>query len=660
MSLFTYESISVKSIVIISTYIIGSLSLIAAIPYMDIPYTSCIIVMLLLSLYREYRKFSIPRAFLTIISCAVILFFFVILDVNNFVVQLIEVLLILLGIKFLESKAVRDFMQIYAIALLVLAALGLLIPTLIYALYILLFVTVLSLTLVFLTYYSEDTELVLSRKTARAILSRCAWIPLFAIPASMIIFFILPRSQFPFLSFLNRPDEARTGFTDVVRLGGVQNIQEDTGIIFRASCRKLAEQDVYWRGMTLDYFDGVAWRTSQNRHSDVSFLNPLKAAGPTVKQLIYLEPYQNTYYFGLDKPLDVSLRRVRKFSDLTITAPFPIGRRVRYEVTSLLSDTIRQETVDRARYLQTPASLSPKIVSLAKTITRNGNPEETIGRLLRYLNDGQYTYSLRGLPVTGKPLETFLFESRRGNCEYFASTLALLLRISNIPSRLVGGYRGGYYNDVGGYYIVPQSHAHVWVEAFVEGKGWLRLDPTPAAPDGSLKRNAFTELRVIFDTINYFWNTVVINYSLEQQISLSRHFVRAFDSPYTFRLHRLRGTVWYFIWCIAGICTLLWITMFVLRRKKSREQYIAVRFLRTLERSGYRKKPGQGLEEFVSCIVDEQLKERALTFVHEFEKFYYTDTPIESSDMVVLKSMLKEIGRSTAPDVSSGEGHHYR
>ena len=74
------------------------------------------------------------------------------------------------------------------------------------------------------------------------------------------------------------------------------------------------------------------------------------------------------------------------------------------------------------------------------------------------------------MPLTTHPVEDFLFKYRYGNCEYFASAMAVMLRMSGIPSRLVGGYRGGYYIEVGKYYLIPEKNAHVWVEAYIDNK----------------------------------------------------------------------------------------------------------------------------------------------------------------------------------------------
>ena len=363
---------------------------------------------------------------------------------------------------------------------------------------------------------------------------KCLWIPILAIPLSVVMFAILPRSQYPLLDFLNRPDKAKTGFTDNVRLGEVSDIQEDTSIIFRATMEKIDEIDLYWRGITLDYFDGTSWKgTAKKPYLESTSYRP-RINGKNVKQTIYLEPYHNSYYFGLDKPLFVAQRHVKKLTDFTFTAPVDIERKIRYEVTSIISDTIYEEQIDENRYLQIPERISQEIITLTKSLAADKDKGKTVENLFRYLNNGHYQYSLRGLPVTKNPLDNFLFTSKYGNCEYFASALSVMLRVADIPSRMVGGYRGGYYNEVGKYYLVPQKNAHVWVEAFIPQRGWIRLDPTPASADTfALPRegNIFLRMSIFFDTINYYWNTVVINYNLEKQMSIARTVMKGLKKP---------------------------------------------------------------------------------------------------------------------------------
>ena len=558
---------------------------------------------------------------------------------------MMEALLILLGIKFLEQKQVRDYMQIYAISLFLLSGLGLVMPSILFLVYILLFIVLLSIAFIFLTYYAQDPNLEFTQQTVKKMVLKCLWIPILAIPLSVVMFAILPRSQYPLLDFLNRPDKAKTGFTDNVRLGEVSDIQEDTSIIFRATMEKIQEMDLYWRGITLDYFDGTSWKTTTKKPYIESASYRPRINGKNVKQIIYLEPYHNSYYFGLDKPLFITQRRIRKLADFTFTAPVYIERKIRYEVTSSISDTIYEEQIDENMYLQIPENMSQKITTLTKTLTAGKDKGRTIENLFRYLNSGQYKYSLKGLPVTKNPLEDFLFTSKYGNCEYFASALSVMLRIAGIPSRMVGGYRGGYYNEVGKYYLVPQKNAHVWIEAFVPQRGWVRLDPTPASADtfafpreGSL----FLKMSIFFDTINYYWNTIVINYNLERQLSIARTVIRGLKKP-SLRLSIQRRQLAISLIIIAIAVFVAFKMKSLLLNKKTEEMKMVSRFLKSMGRAGYKKTGSQGLEEFVSFIEDKDLKNSAYRFVTDFEKIFYKDKKLDRQDIKNLKNIIKDI-----------------
>jgi hypothetical protein len=273
------------------------------------------------------------------------------------------------------------------------------------------------------------------------------------------------------------------------------------------------------------------------------------------------------------------------------------------------------------------------------------NKEKTIENLFRYLNNGQYQYSLKGLPVTENPLDDFLFTSKFGNCEYFASALSVMLRVAGIPSRMVGGYRGGYYNEVGKYYLVPQKNAHVWVEAFLPHKGWVRLDPTPASADtfafpreGSL----FLRISIFFDTINYYWNTIVINYNLERQLSIARIVIRGLKKPSVPLSIQSRQLAIYLIIIAIAVFMAFHIKSLLLN-KKTEEMKMLSRFLKTLGQKGYKKTGSQGLEEFVFVIENKELKTIAYHFVTDFEKIFYKDKKLDRQDIKNLKSIIENI-----------------
>lgn len=264
--------------------------------------------------------------------------------------------------------------------------------------------------------------------------------------------------------------------------------------------------------------------------------------------------------------------------------------------------------------------------------------------LFSFLQRGAYAYSLEDLPVSEAPLEAFLFVTKRGNCEYFASSLAVMLRMAGIPARLVGGFKGGHYNPAGKYYLVSQRNAHVWVEAYLPDLGWLRLDPTPAAAavaSHPLNRQVFLQLRLLLDTFNYYWHKVIIDYDFTRQVQMVnaiRERISRSDLHFTPDLASLRNIS-------VGIglffaCSLLLWALFVAGRQRRKERLLAG-FLRRMAAHGYAKSPHEGLGEFLVRIDREDLKARARPFVEDFQQVYYRDREFTRKTIQGLRGHLK-------------------
>jgi len=637
------QKINIETIVKVITYLTSIIGFTAIFNHVNIFFSITFSVLLMLSLYLEHnREFYLPRWVLNILSVAVIILSIYRFNISDLVAQIVEALLMLLAIKLLEDKKFRDYMQIYAITLFLLAGLGLLSLDIAFSIYLFILVILLTISIVLLTYYSQDPTLELSRDMVIKIIVKSMYIPLLAIPLTVVMFVILPRTHYPIFNFLNRADKAKTGFTDNVRLGSVSGIQEDSSAILRVNMERIDDNSLYWRGVVLDHFDGISWKSSQ-KHV-VSIAKPVDIKGKRIIQTVYLEPYENIYLFALDKPVFISLRGMKKNTDFTYTSSGFIERRTRYDAVSIVSDTISDETIDEKTYLQVPENMSEKIMNLVRDLIIGKEKEEDIRLIHSFLNNGSYKYSMENLPVSKTPLEDFLLKVKHGNCEYFASAYAVMLRIAGIPSRLVGGYKGGYYNDMGGYYLVPQKNAHVWVEAFVKNKGWVRIDPTPAGIEvfsSPLKRSLLFRLNLFLDTINYYWFAFVINYNFEKQLSMLNSIRTVFKKPsIQFILTKDKITK-YGIPALVVIIMLAgcYIVLMGIRREAAEKRLLSV-FLNKMEKQGYKKSRSQGLEEFVSTIPDEKIRKLSLKFVIEFEKRFYHDQTFKDSHIKKLKSMI--------------------
>ncbi len=631
----------IETIVIFITYLVSVLAFLSIVNEIDSLYSIVFCLLFAISLYFEYRRsFRIPRLLLTTLSLAIVVFTLYRFDMRELVTQMLETLLVLLVIKLLEEKKIRDHMQVYAITLLLLSGSGLLSLNIAFFVFYLILILLLTIGSILLTFYAHDQDLVLSGNTIVTIVIKSLLIPLFAIPLTFLMFLILPRTQYPLLNFLNRPDKARTGFTDQVRLGTVSDIQEDSTIVFRANMEKIDEKDLYWRGVVLEYFDGKGWTSIKKQPAPRSFQG--RFSGKSVKQTIYLEPYGSTYLFSLDRPVFVAGQNVKKFHDLTYSSAGYTDSRLKYEAIAILGDSMLDDTVDKARYLQIPRNLSPKITKLAKSLAMESH-DKTIQAIVSYLRNDAFSYSLKSLPASKNPLEEFLFEAKSGNCEFFASALAVLLRVNGIPARFVGGYRGGYFNDVGQYYLVPQKYAHAWVEAYSKQKGWVRIDPTPAVLYGSASLASgmsFHKFSILMDTLNYYWYAIVINYNLEKQFSIALKLRSKLRKPHINL--SFKGDIvlkWVVILLIiAGTGVVVYII--IKRRSKPPEQKALTSFLKKMGKLGYQKKASQGLEEFAQTVRDEKIRHSALIFTRHFQEIYFRDKVFTESDIQNLRRMI--------------------
>jgi transglutaminase-like putative cysteine protease len=625
------------------TYLSGLIGFLSVVRYISPVYSAIFVMLGLLSVYFERTGFfRIPRWSLNTAAMAVILFSFMRLNLKDPVTPAVEGLLILLSIKFLEEKQFRDYMQIYAIAVFLLSGSALLSIDLAFSIYFLILMFIIAVSIVLLTYYSQDPEMELPKTTVIKIVLKSLLIPLISIPTTLFLFITLPRTSHPFFSFLNRAESAKTGFTDKVRLGQVSGIQEDAAAILRVNMDKVDPRHLYWRGIVLDYFDGASWKSLRSEEPEQEII----LTGAKVRQTVFLESYGNKYVFALDKPVYIELKEARQAGDLTFGMPKNIEKRLKYEAESILTDVIPQSGIDEERYLQLPQDISPEIKDMVKGLVSGKNTDESAQVIIKFLKDGNFKYSLQKLPISETPLEDFLFKHKYGNCEYFASAMAVSLRIAGIPARLVGGYRGGYYNDTGRYYLIPQKNAHVWVEAYLNG-AWMRFDPTPASVEDFVsprKKSLLFRMRLFGDLVNYYWNALVINYDLEKQFSLFQKITQGLRSP-AFNLTLDRDKLVKYFAGAAVIAAILFSVYALLFRRKSDEERLISLFLNRMQKRGYIKNKSQGLEEFAAGIKEEGLKKQAHSFIVEFERYFYKDKKLTKEEIKRLREIISKIDK---------------
>jgi protein-glutamine gamma-glutamyltransferase len=356
---------------------------------------------------------------------------------------------------------------------------------------------------------------------------------------ALSIFFILPRMQLGYLSELN-PGKTQhvSGFSQKVTLGEIASIEENSDVAMRVRVSPdNPDQSLpyYWRGISFDHYDGTTWSTGYpgNRFlsRDAAGLYNVSTSPVDPSQLItqefYLAPLDTRIVFGMDRVMKLKgdLGEVSRDTNGSLMA---MSRPQHYEVLSRLNRPSRAQlnSADRSaiperirRYhLQLPRH-SLRIEQLALSITEDLSTQlDKVNAVEKYLQKN-YQYSLTGITQDSKdPVAKFLFETKKGHCEYFSTSMVLLLRHLEIPSRIVNGFLQGEYNDIGGFYVVRNSDAHSWVEVYFDGM-WVPFDPSPRPEIAAANSEKFNiDFSKIMESVKFFWDRYILIFSGQDQV----------------------------------------------------------------------------------------------------------------------------------------------
>lgn len=446
--------------------------------------------------------------------------------------EMVHFLLALQAVKLLAPKKGRDWLQLYLLSFFSLLASSALSVEISFAIVFVcyLFAAPWVLVLFHLKTATEaagrnpdlDTRL-LSWSLFRLVGS----IDVVLLALTAFFFLSFPRLSAGFFGNAWATGSAATGFSDRLALGEVAEIQKNNAVAMRVSIDQPGRQggeEFYWRGVALDLFDGRKWQKSRAdsvplRRQGETFLvgEAVADTASLIRQSITLEPSGSAALFTLGGPVAISGRFPALFQDPlgNLRAAYPFPFQISYEALSYPA-AVRQARGPTSGSLQLAAA-DPRIAQLSHRIADAVRGDLNKARALEHYLRENYRYSLKDLPAgDGEPLALFLFEVRQGNCEYFASALAVMLRMLGIPSRVVNGYLGGEWNPYGEYYLVRQSSAHSWVEAYFEGQGWTTLDPTPPVPRRS-GENLFSSFTHFVDFLRMRWHRHVVNFSFIDQ-----------------------------------------------------------------------------------------------------------------------------------------------
>jgi len=443
------------------------------------------------------------------------------IDRQNLVDPVLNMVVLLLGVRLLTAKQGRHFLQIFLLAGFALAGSTLVSLSLLFLPAMVLLVCGITYGLVLLCYLQADPQLRLERRPYAILLRTTLLLPAGSLLLSLLFFFILPRTEHPLWNFLNPASlTGGVGFADEVRPGSVSETAADSRIAFRAEAPELAPEDLYWRGTVLETLVDSTWSRTELAETGP----PLVEGGRTLEVTLFPAVDTGRVLITLDVPTVLQRKaRTSVRRDGVYTLPGNEKRPRSYTVRSSVGGRLREPESTRGNWLDLPPSIAPRgRARVAQLVPADGDRQNRITAVQSFFRAQQLTYATQNLPVGGDPVDTFLFESKRGYCEHFASAFAVLLRAAGVPSRLVGGYYGGDYNPLGGYYLVGERSAHVWVEALLDDGRWQRYDPNQLAArfeSGLLAgHNPLPQWRQLADAIDYYWVQAVVTLDFARQL----------------------------------------------------------------------------------------------------------------------------------------------
>lgn len=629
--------IAIKSLAAIFTYIISLCGIIPIFPWLSPFPQGVLIVGFFAGLWQEKMAvWPIKPWMQNIAIIPVFVYYSFQFSYANAVQPVTSLLAIMLAVRLLGEKTVRHTLQIYALSMFCLASSSLFDLRPLFLIYLGLLLFLVALALVLLTFQNQDSSMTVTGSELRRILLFGLLMPLGALPLLLLFFPILPRTQMPLWHFLSPPSAKSSGYTDSVEPGSQSSITESGSLAFRAEMPRQGPHQLYWRGTVFNRTDGNKWtRIPQIPTEEALF------SGKTVTQIISPEVSASRTLIALDRPISLSLPRKSKSPDGVFELLRQTGNRISYSAESYITGLVAQRNlIKKEVYLQLPDQLPSRITALAAEIVHAGDNKARVQFLEEYFRNGGYRYSTKDLATGTTALETFLFEKKQGHCEFFASSFALLLRSAGVPCRLVGGYLGGEYNEFGGYYLVTDAKAHVWVEAYLEGAGWVRIDPSSfAANSGEVwktsgARSLTLRFSLLIDSFNYKWNRSVITYDFEQQVTIARQVTSHFQGITPLKTVRVVAPY------LAGMMLLVAL-LFALRRSSlfmSRESLILKRFLRIgLLKFIISSKLGEaGLFEIAAAADNENVND----FVSIYADAIYHDRKLTDAEYRHLQQLL--------------------
>ncbi|MGD8928049.1 MAG: DUF3488 and transglutaminase-like domain-containing protein [Lysobacterales bacterium] len=434
-----------------------------------------------------------------------------------------------------------------------------------------------------------------------------------ALPVGLAFFLLFPRLASPLWGIPETTLDSRTGLSDSMAPGSIQQLFMDDSPAFRVvfDGDLPPPEALYWRGPVFWQFDGRTWTSGFYGRNLEAATRPEPGPGEW-DYSVQIEPNERKWLFALDYPIEAP-PDTRLTSDFQLLRRDPVLQLMEYRIRSnpRFVDSPELPRTLRSLALELPEGYNPKTRSLVESWRSEYDGDEALVRhALDYFHNEPFHYSLDAPGLGHDSVDEFLFDTREGFCEHYASAFAVMMRMAGIPTRVVTGYMGGWYNTLGHYMLVRQSDAHAWTEVWLPETGWSRVDPTAAVSPTRIRSGALgalaaprhlfdfpwvRRLRNSADIVQQRWNDWVIEYGARSQ-------ARLFDP-----LGLKHASAPILIAILAAATALLTLAVFplVMRTRgpgrKDPVQNLWRRFLKRLKAAGYEAPPSSGALELAAA-----------------------------------------------------------
>ncbi len=529
----------------------------------------------------------------------------------------LALLVVMTSFKFLESKQHRDMLILVFLCYFLIATHFLYsqsIPTA-----VMMLATLIVITATLITLNQRDDSVPIRER-----LRVSTRLVMLSIPLMLILFVLVPRVPGPLWGLQTEQSSGVTGLSDHMSPGKISNLIRSNEVAFRVDFKGEVPppSQLYWRGPVMTLYNGYRWSQAQRKSMPIF---RWQSKGNPVEYTVTMEPNGEHWLLALDIP-------TRLVKDSVITQDFQLIRQKR------INDLLRYTTESRLDYrvgmdesaeyrrlaLEYPDQLNRQTIEFGKTLAaRLKDPEAIVDAVLQMFSQQEFIYTLRPPRLGVNPVDEFLFETRRGFCEHYSGAFTLLMRAAGIPARVVTGYQGGEYNRVGNYLLVRQSDAHAWSEIWLQGRGWVRVDPTAAVSPNRIEQGLddaladepssfriqnrnpiFGNLLYSWDNLQHSWNDWVLNYDQRKQ--------KDFLSRLEIGIENWSDMVFALVLLLVGVTALFWLVVWYRERPPRPPAYeiLFARLLKKLSKRGLVKRPSEDTRAFLVRIDTQELAQR--------------------------------------------------